>query len=414
MALETQHRPQHNHTSTMHYMPQEQIPHFTNPWTSQQQQQHQHQMNEAAALQALSKPPSIRTTGVTSPYIGGRTDMRHMAASQYPNPGGLIPNVSSVGLPAYTCADMGMSMPCSSGPAITTIGAAAFMPSFSSFDFTPPRLQIPTDRRLSQPSMPSSLYIGTDSGKKTRQASLTDNTVRESRPELDFTSGGMDTRGMLMSQPIRGRNDSIHSGYHSNHSASSSVSSTHSFPNYYNHGGSIDSSVTDYSDGYPQERSRMVRSSRPHTYLTNGATVPNQMMTTFSSKIASSAQKKHKCKVCDKRFTRPSSLQTHTYSHTGEKRMFHRRFLFYSNFSLTFRQPLHVSKMGVADVSRSYQTSGDTKRCTKAARNTANEELNSLFFLSLLVAHRRLASNFSLSDSFGVQFFRWAARCYCF
>ncbi|KAF8543468.1 hypothetical protein BDD12DRAFT_682627, partial [Trichophaea hybrida] len=29
--------------------------------------------------------------------------------------------------------------------------------------------------------------------------------------------------------------------------------------------------------------------------------------------------KKHKCKVCDKRFTRPSSLQTHTYSHTGEK-----------------------------------------------------------------------------------------------
>ncbi|KZZ97927.1 Zinc finger, C2H2-type/integrase, DNA-binding protein [Ascosphaera apis ARSEF 7405] len=29
--------------------------------------------------------------------------------------------------------------------------------------------------------------------------------------------------------------------------------------------------------------------------------------------------KKHKCKVCDKRFTRPSSLQTHMYSHTGEK-----------------------------------------------------------------------------------------------
>ncbi|KAF2863360.1 hypothetical protein K470DRAFT_207468, partial [Piedraia hortae CBS 480.64] len=29
--------------------------------------------------------------------------------------------------------------------------------------------------------------------------------------------------------------------------------------------------------------------------------------------------KKHKCKVCEKRFTRPSSLQTHMYSHTGEK-----------------------------------------------------------------------------------------------
>ena len=31
-------------------------------------------------------------------------------------------------------------------------------------------------------------------------------------------------------------------------------------------------------------------------------------------------QKKHKCKFCDKRFTRPSSLQTHMYSHTEEKR----------------------------------------------------------------------------------------------
>ena len=28
----------------------------------------------------------------------------------------------------------------------------------------------------------------------------------------------------------------------------------------------------------------------------------------------------HKCKVCDKRFTRPSSLQIHMYKHTGEKR----------------------------------------------------------------------------------------------
>jgi uncharacterized Zn-finger protein len=44
------------------------------------------------------------------------------------------------------------------------------------------------------------------------------------------------------------------------------------------------------------------------------------MMGSFSSRVSSSAQKKHKCKVCDKRFTRPSSLQTHMYSHTGEKR----------------------------------------------------------------------------------------------
>jgi uncharacterized Zn-finger protein len=49
------------------------------------------------------------------------------------------------------------------------------------------------------------------------------------------------------------------------------------------------------------------------------------MMSQFSSKMPSNTQKKHKCKVCDKRFTRPSSLQTHMYSHTGEKRKFHPR-----------------------------------------------------------------------------------------
>ena len=35
---------------------------------------------------------------------------------------------------------------------------------------------------------------------------------------------------------------------------------------------------------------------------------------------ASPSHKKQKCKVCGRRFTRPSSLQRHMYSHTGEKR----------------------------------------------------------------------------------------------
>ncbi|CAG8449144.1 26703_t:CDS:2, partial [Dentiscutata erythropus] len=46
---------------------------------------------------------------------------------------------------------------------------------------------------------------------------------------------------------------------------------------------------------------------------------PQAMMTTFSSKTVSSTPKRYKCNICQKRFTRPSSLQTHTYSHTGEK-----------------------------------------------------------------------------------------------
>ena len=47
---------------------------------------------------------------------------------------------------------------------------------------------------------------------------------------------------------------------------------------------------------------------------------PQSMIGQFASKISSSSAKKHKCKICDKRFTRESSLQTHMYSHTGEKR----------------------------------------------------------------------------------------------
>ncbi|CAN6675120.1 hypothetical protein TRVA0_090S00232 [Trichomonascus vanleenenianus] len=46
---------------------------------------------------------------------------------------------------------------------------------------------------------------------------------------------------------------------------------------------------------------------------------PSHLMTTFNSKLSLRSMKKHVCSECGKRFTRPSSLQTHMYSHTGEK-----------------------------------------------------------------------------------------------
>ncbi|KAG9245975.1 hypothetical protein BJ878DRAFT_417955 [Calycina marina] len=121
--------------------------------------------------------------------------------------------------------------------------------------------------------------------------------------------------------PHRGRGSGDSYGFPSTHSTSSSVSSSNGYPGYF--GGSVDSSISDYSPSNAGSDIESVSSRtlpRPTGLPIGGIPpAPSSMMGQFSSKIASSAQKKHKCKVCDKRFTRPSSLKTHMYSHTGEK-----------------------------------------------------------------------------------------------
>jgi len=103
----------------------------------------------------------------------------------------------------------------------------------------------------------------------------------------------------------------------STHSSHSSISSASTYPTYYN------SSVSEASVGDYSSASESVDMPNPRTLpRPNGLgnlPAPQSMMGQFSSKVSSSSQKKHKCKICDKRFTRPSSLQTHMYSHTGEK-----------------------------------------------------------------------------------------------
>lgn len=115
----------------------------------------------------------------------------------------------------------------------------------------------------------------------------------------------------------RGSGDSY--GFPATHSTSSSISSSGNYQSYF--GGSMDSSVSDYSNAGSDIESVSSRTlPRPSGLLNGGVPpAPQSMMGQFSSKVSSSTQKKHKCKVCDKRFTRPSSLQTHMYSHTGEK-----------------------------------------------------------------------------------------------
>src|ERR1700744_4746373 len=91
------------------------------------------------------------------------------------------------------------------------------------------------------------------------------------------------------------------------------------------------------------------------------------MMSQFSSKMPSNTQKKHKCKVCDKRFTRPSSLQTHMYSHTGEKRKF-TRIAQKPRPVLTSFQHLRVTFQAVGDTSPLSRTCAGTRRCTRARK----------------------------------------------
>lgn len=132
---------------------------------------------------------------------------------------------------------------------------------------------------------------------------------------MKFDTSNQETpRAGVYNQRGRGSADSY--GFPSTHSTSSSVSST-GFSPYY---GSVDSSVSDYSTAGSDIESVTSRTlPRPQGLMPSQPPAPQSMMSQFSSKVSSSTQKKHKCKVCDKRFTRPSSLQTHMYSHTGEK-----------------------------------------------------------------------------------------------
>lgn len=188
-----------------------------------------------------------------------------------------------------------------------------------------------TARRLSHPS--ATTYVDPLEDARQRSGSILEFTNRvvggdSSRSYNDAIDA---SRGMIaMSQdqttprdiygPRAGRGSADSYGFPSTHSNTSSISSSSQYPQYF--GGSIDSSVSDYSNSDMESVSSRTL-PRPTSLLTTGMPpAPQSMMGQFSSKVASSTQKKHKCKVCDKRFTRPSSLQTHMYSHTGEKRKF--------------------------------------------------------------------------------------------
>lgn len=175
--------------------------------------------------------------------------------------------------------------------------------------FVLPQQQVDSQRRLSQPSL------------------INSNDARSFGDAIDASRGmiamsqNTTPRNIYRPNATTGRSNRDSYGFPATHSSNSSISSSsYQTPSSY-FSGSVESSVSDYSNaGSDIEPATFRTLPRPNGLINGGIPpAPQSMMGQFSSKISSSTQKKHKCKVCDKRFTRPSSLQTHMYSHTGEK-----------------------------------------------------------------------------------------------
>jgi len=338
------------------HMPYPNAPQFTNPWSSSSApaQSHSlyassHNLNPNLGLDNMSKQQAPRMNSnvsmgsyasvpVTAASAGsplladvyGSQDLLTMPQDL------LSPNRSSV---------YGTEAAFSSAPSPVHHNYAPTSTPYDSMGYAPAPVrstyaiqQQEHSRRLSQPSVPSSSFldVSEDAQRLQRQNSLIDFNDRGLQNESTRSFGdAIDaSRGMIaMSQNAtprniyggqgrtgRGSGDSY--GFPATHSTSSSISSSSNYQSYF--GGSMDSSVSDYSNAGSDIESVSSRTlPRPSGLLNGGIPpAPQSMMGQFSSKVSSSTQKKHKCKVCDKRFTRPSSLQTHMYSHTGEKRKF--------------------------------------------------------------------------------------------
>ncbi|KAK6339837.1 hypothetical protein TWF718_009227 [Orbilia javanica] len=191
------------------------------------------------------------------------------------------------------------------------------------------------DRRLSHPSLmsPPGIMDSPLEPLRQRQSSLVDYTRPGVTAGTYHTADTLDaSRGMLalnqatrFSLPHVGHRTSSSAASTNSYypqSTSSSISSASSYPYY---SGSMDSTATDItsiSDMYDPSRPNLPRPTGllgVHHHIYGHQSGQAAMMGQFNSRVQSNTTKKHKCKICDKRFTRPSSLQTHMYSHTGEK-----------------------------------------------------------------------------------------------
>ncbi|KUL87580.1 hypothetical protein ZTR_04633 [Talaromyces verruculosus] len=287
----------HVYQSNMHHS---QTPQFTDPWAAHTSSHSTPPVYPTASMgmSPVKHDDVTRPTAISMPYSSIPVSAPSLVAGNtYP----------SAGYAGSEMLNMHHDIPRSTFDAAPSYPAAAPINSFTPANYTPMAYsglatqqdaRRMSDARMSQP------------------ASYSD-AIDASRGMVAL-SQDLTPRGIYAPRNSRGSGDSY--GFPSTHSSVSSMSSASNYPYYSASVASVDSSVTDYSstseqyDGLP---SRTL--PRPSGLLGAAPAGPQSMMGQFSSKMPSNAQKKHKCKVCDKRFTRPSSLQTHMYSHTGEK-----------------------------------------------------------------------------------------------
>ncbi|KAK0260091.1 hypothetical protein LTR54_001164 [Friedmanniomyces endolithicus] len=332
MAVDTRHH-QAPFTSMGYDTMRYQQPHFSNPWQSSAASSHGQVYATAMPSSSIHQDVKHYPTHapqVSSAYSNGGLGASSLATGMLPVDPDLM---DRSGL--HMAQDMnvshsyGTSYNTSTAPSASTYAPTSAPQYSSSYGYQ-------MDRRPSHPSVASTMLMAAPlEAPRQRQSSLMDYDERLSHVSEAERQGFSDaveaSRGMVaMSQSditprnIYGTSESSRSsmdsyGFPSSHSSHGSVSSQSSYPYSYASSVSDAASVADYSstnEDMPSSRTL----PRPIGLIGgNLPPAPQSMMGQFSSKISSSSQKKHKCKICDKRFTRPSSLQTHMYSHTGEK-----------------------------------------------------------------------------------------------
>lgn len=282
---------------------------FSNPWTSSTSAQSLYPTslsNSSLGYDTLPKPQPTSRTALPYSHPSTSATMNHSAYSTVPygstdllsSSQDLLHGQRSGYEPSYTSA-----------PSQTTTTYAPQPSSYVSMGSYGQQLphQQEQQRRGSQAS----------DGSLHQTSSAYADALNGARVMANMSQSDLTPRNIYAPRSDRGSTDSY--GFPSTHSTHSSISSGSGYPQYF--AGSVNGdSVTDYSSASESLDGMNSRTlPRPNMMAHSMPPNPQTMMGSFNSKVSSSTQKKHKCKICDKRFTRPSSLQTHMYSHTGEK-----------------------------------------------------------------------------------------------